>query len=266
MAGDQEEVQSAIQIDPCKIVKDNVIYYARDLEHSCKLRSDRHLETAQSWERWGMIIGLSAAVTGVVVGFLTGSKIIDPLVASVSSTLVGVLVAVQAFLKTNERVEAHKRASDQWTALEEPAKILWAVDLAKPNADIDKAQQDYKKLIETKSKTIQDSPTISQRVEKRVPATEIALTVWPMIIKPGETVSLRGTLIAEDSRKKVLVVSFSKDDQTPIELALETGKNGDFRDDVVNGPVEPGNYLITAYHEGYEGRARLTVLAESKYS
>ncbi len=239
---------------------------ARDLDRQSALRKRRHLAQAQWWETTGMVLGITAAVFGVFTGFLTGSKTIDPIWAAFSSTILGVFVAVQAFLKPAERIQANKTAADHWSDLQEEADLLRTIDMVSPTMNTKQAETRLKELEAEKAKLIQTSPGLSGGVHRRVPELAISIILNPQTVAPREQVNVMGTLTAEKPASVPIAISVWSDAKGSDEKELlgeggvKTRHNGSFTWSF-HAPETPDRYLVEAHYRRGEGCARFEVRA-----
>jgi hypothetical protein len=205
-----------------------------------------------------------AVFVGVIPGFLSGASIIEPIWAALTSTAVGLIAAVQTFLRSNERAEAHKRASEGWLSLQEKARKLWEIDVFTDP----KPEDRYQELIDARLETFKTSPSLRPATEKQIPATGVSIDVTPMLCAPGQKVRLSGTLITNDCGQKVVDVTFVLNDpmnnpNNPIvsnQLTLKTEKKGAFGKIDVEAPLQEGTYTVTAcYDQNFCGYTKLMV-------
>jgi hypothetical protein len=223
---------------------------ANDLQEKCHVRSNRNRREAQFWNRLGLGLGFSAVVIGVVPGFLSGIRSIDPIYSSLTSMIVGLIAAVITFIRPGARYESFKNTSDQWADLEDKVDKLRDFELNATKPDANALVHEFEDILKKKSKITQNSMTLSNRMDWLVPAkNDIALFVKPMIVHPHQRITVKGVLTSEIPRKKIIKLELkakSTDGDSSIPFVCLTKRHGRFRITNVRAPMVAGDYYINA--------------------
>lgn len=101
---------------------------AERLEEDCTFSAKGHFESARSWGRWNLGLGVPSVVLAALSAW-SGFKAL-PEVAGALALASGAVTAVLTFLKPGDRAASHQKAGAIYNSLKSRARFFREVDLA----------------------------------------------------------------------------------------------------------------------------------------
>lgn len=125
-----------------------------DAEHSFKA----HYNAAEFWSSANLMLGLPAAVLGVMAG---GASATDGSQAAVTGTafLASALVTCLTFLKPSEKSDSHKNAGNFYQSLRNRARLFRELELNSITS-IDDVKQKFMQIVERRDDLNSTMPAI----------------------------------------------------------------------------------------------------------
>lgn len=142
----------------------NLSRLAQDIELRSRRARDAHFLAARRWDSANLWLGLSAVLAGVVGGGSAGAgffpNVSSAALAAWFAAIAGLLAAAASFLRPSDRIEAHKRAGDNWAILRDRAARFHALELARTDLNDRQLQESYDALLALKEEITRNSPVI----------------------------------------------------------------------------------------------------------